>query len=431
MKPHLCFNKIFRENLRLCLLCVLLTGAVGLKAQPFTYALSILSGTYTPITGTAITELYSGADDEISGLKPIGFTFFYGVTCIGYTQFAVSSNGWLTFNTGAVSSDPTNDLSANTTIRPGLAPLWDDLALNYGSPPCSYTTTGSSPNRVTTIQWKQASWKITGASPGQMSFQISLFESTGVIQFQYHQETGALASPSASIGLAAVATGSGNFYSMDGTLSTASNTVNTTTISIKPTEGIIYQWTPNCSTMPIELLSFDGKNSGGQNVLSWSTETETDNAFFVVERSSDGTVFSELGRVNGAGNSLIKKEYAYSDHETQPGMTYYRLKQTDFNGQYTYSRIIAVLNRLDVQMSHIFPNPTDGQANFNLYSPTAGTLHTSLVDNCGAELYKTDLAIAEGDNVLSLKTDIPPGTYLLRASLEALDFFTTRKVIVK
>ncbi len=97
-----------------------------------------------------------------------------------------------------------------------------------------------------------------------------------------------------------------------------------------------------CSTLPIELLSFTGEANGETNILKWITATEINNDFFTIERSEDAINFIELGRVNGAGNSLSLKRYSMVDTKPYANITYYKLIQTDFNGQFKPSEIIAV-----------------------------------------------------------------------------------------
>jgi len=374
-----------------------------------------------------------GADDEISGLYNIGFTFFYGVSCVGYTQFKVSSNGWLSFNAGAVSSEPTNDLNGSTNMRPGLAPLWDDMALNFAPVACTYQTTGVTPNQVTTIQWNQVSWKIQSKSPGAISFQVKLYESSNVIEFVYHRETGRDSFPSASIGLAGATVG--DYLSVNNTYTSASSSTNTQNIGSvvtkeKPAEGTIFQWTPDCLTMPIELLSFYGKPSGKSTFLYWSTATETDNDYFTVERSKDGVSFSEIKKNPGAGNSITQKSYRVSDDEAPQGLTYYRLKQTDLNGKFSYQRMISVDNKPKLEMEKIYPNPGEGKYKFDLTSPVNGKIHIVLLNIYGEIVYDEFKEVVEGRNEINITVDIiPSGTYFLKTSMEGADFSSINKLI--
>lgn len=99
-----------------------------------------------------------------------------------------------------------------------------------------------------------------------------------------------------------------------------------------------------CMTpMPIRLLSFTAVPQGGGILTRWTTASEEDNAFFTVERGRDGMDFMPVGTVPGAGNSANMLHYAWVDGMPLPGISYYRLRQTDFNGGSTLSPVVAVL----------------------------------------------------------------------------------------
>jgi len=115
----------------------------------------------------------------------------------------------------------------------------------------------------------------------------------------------------------------------------------------------------NITTLPVELLSFTALPDKSNVKLKWQTATEKNNDYFLVERSRDGFSFSVIGKVKGAGNSLQLNSYSLVD--AAPLKTgYYRLKQLDFDGSSTYSKIVAV-NFSGIQQEEkllIYPNPT-------------------------------------------------------------------------
>ena len=105
--------------------------------------------------------------------------------------------------------------------------------------------------------------------------------------------------------------------------------------------------------LPIELISFNAVNTENGNMLSWSTATETDNDFFTIEYSANGIDWEILQYVQGAGNSRVVNHYQVFDFVTSSPIHYYRLKQTDFNGDYSYSQIIIVYNTLQQKSIYI------------------------------------------------------------------------------
>ena len=132
---------------------------------------------------------------------------------------------------------------------------------------------------------------------------------------------------------------------------------NTLTItSLNASDGSTCDFSP----LPIELLYFKGTIKDKTVILRWVTVSEINNDFFTIERSNDGRMFYEIGIVQGVGNSNIQNNYLLEDNNPLSGLSYYRLKQTDYDGQYSYSKIIVVkldhgLQSLDFTL---FPNPT-------------------------------------------------------------------------
>ncbi|MBK6500462.1 MAG: hypothetical protein IPG00_20870 [Saprospiraceae bacterium] len=96
--------------------------------------------------------------------------------------------------------------------------------------------------------------------------------------------------------------------------------------------------------------------------LNWLTSSETNNDYFTIERSTDGQNFDPLEEIKGAGNSSEEISYEWIDQKLLPGNNYYRLKQTDYDGKFTYSNIVRTI--IDVsEETRIFPNPTSSHVN--------------------------------------------------------------------
>lgn len=117
--------------------------------------------------------------------------------------------------------------------------------------------------------------------------------------------------------------------------------------------------TTTANPLPIELLYFDARPNGKVVNLHWATATEQNNDFFSIERSRDGLKFEEIMRTPGAGNSTERKDYSEVDTRPLSGLSYYRLRQTDFNGESTVSPVIAVRMEGEDKDIKVFPNPAD------------------------------------------------------------------------
>lgn len=121
------------------------------------------------------------------------------------------------------------------------------------------------------------------------------------------------------------------------------------------------------NVLPIELIRFDAECYRNLTLLKWCTVSETNNDHFTLERSYDAIKWDEINSIRGAGNSYNYKNYEIVVSETMSGTTYYRIKQTDFNGEYSYSKIITYQNCKSLyQQIKFYPNPTKGLIHFEL-----------------------------------------------------------------
>ncbi|GIV37589.1 MAG: hypothetical protein KatS3mg032_1968 [Cyclobacteriaceae bacterium] len=113
--------------------------------------------------------------------------------------------------------------------------------------------------------------------------------------------------------------------------------------------------------LPVELTSFNLVVRNGYVEVGWTTASELNNDYFTVERRQDGAEeFEALATLPGAGTTQKQNRYRFEDYSVSPGIWYYRIKQTDFDGTYSYSQVKSV--EVSGQgMWQIFPNPSDGQ----------------------------------------------------------------------
>ncbi len=253
---------------KIILYIIAMSGCLALNAQLNNYNFSASTGTFSAIAGgTAVSSVE--ADDAVSVSLPIGFTFNY--RGVDYSKIRASSNGWLTFDTSSTPTgfqQRTNDLANNSIFRPLIAPLWDDLDGTSGT--ASYNTTGTSPNRVYTFEWRNYEWNFQATSP-VISFQVKLYETSNNIEFIYRPESGTIsANASASVGITDTATGSGSFLSVSDLLTTASvsSTTETANINRKPASGLTFSFS-RC-TAALSTIGPVCENSGTLNLNSGS-----------------------------------------------------------------------------------------------------------------------------------------------------------------
>jgi hypothetical protein len=122
---------------------------------------------------------------------------------------------------------------------------------------------------------------------------------------------------------------------------------------------------PLGASLPITLIYFRAHLAEAQVELRWATATELNNNYFTVERSLDARSFEEIIRLPGAGNSTAMLHYTYTDHQPLKGTSYYRLRQTDYDGQSSFSNTVAV-HQHEQDPFYLYPNPFKGSTTFVL-----------------------------------------------------------------
>ncbi|TAG93013.1 MAG: T9SS C-terminal target domain-containing protein, partial [Bacteroidetes bacterium] len=168
----------------------------------------------------------------------------------------------------------------------------------------------------------------------------------------------------------------------------------------------------NRTALPVRLISFGGKKQNNYHLLVWQTASEENNSHFTIESSSNGVDFNAIGEVDGSGSFIGLKEYSFKDMTPLVNWNYYRLKQVDFSGEYTYSNIVALKNDINIDIN-IFPNPTsDG----NIQVEIAGENENlkgfwNITDLQGKELIKNQSF--EGNNWKINLTELSKGMYII------------------
>ena len=170
----------------------------------------------------------------------------------------------------------------------------------------------------------------------------------------------------------------------------------------------------NAGALPIELLSFTGKKVGKAVQLDWATASENNNAKFDIERSADGKNFQRIASKLSNGDAKILTNYSYQDFSAPNSSLYYRLKQIDNDGRFTYSPIISINNQNSKDAISVYPNPVKEV----LYFTT---------ENQDQPIYIYDLKgalLKKMDNVPSSLSidDLKNGIYILKTSSQTIKF---------
>ncbi len=159
---------------------------------------------------------------------------------------------------------------------------------------------------------------------------------------------------------------------------------------------------------PVELISFSAKKENTSIIVEWQTASEINNSHFVIEKSKDGKIFTEVATIKGNNNSSVTQSYSITDYTPYSLNSYYRLKQVDFNGDYVYSEIITVYieNSFTLQ---IIPNPASQYIDVVGNFPTLSDL--IVYDVYGKQLINQKTSL--GKQRLDL-SGFTPGVYFIQ-----------------
>ena len=142
------------------------------------------------------------------------------------------------------------------------------------------------------------------------------------------------------------------------------------------------------SIVPVELTSFTANVVGSSVVLNWTTATEANNQGFEIERSADGVSFNSIGFVPGFGTTTEPKSYSYSDQSINSGTYYYRLKQIDYDGSFTYSDVSEVEVSLPTVFSleQNYPNPFNPSTSIQFSVPIDARVKINIYNLVGEKV---------------------------------------------
>jgi Secretion system C-terminal sorting domain len=176
--------------------------------------------------------------------------------------------------------------------------------------------------------------------------------------------------------------------------------------------------------LPITLISFNAYPENGEVKLEWSTESETNNAFFTIQKSTDGNGWTTVQKILGSGTSSNIENYTAYDLSPFTGISYYRLMQTDIDGKQTFSPIISV--NLDNKNADITVYPNPATSLIRIIFPTAGRYEVSLLNLSGQIINNTTLTTS--DNLVLNVSGYKPGVYFVRIIHEGIT--KTKKLII-
>ncbi|MBP9187033.1 MAG: T9SS type A sorting domain-containing protein, partial [Bacteroidia bacterium] len=150
----------------------------------------------------------------------------------------------------------------------------------------------------------------------------------------------------------------------------------------------------------------------------WATGTEINCRGFALERSIDGKTFAEINFIKGAGNSKITQQYSYQDADifTATKTAYYRLKQVDFDGSYTYSEVVVVKQEgVQNEQISVYPNPVMDKLTIEIETLKGGAADVIITDITGKTISSLPINVIKGFNKYELNntTNLTNGVYMI------------------
>ncbi len=155
--------------------------------------------------------------------------------------------------------------------------------------------------------------------------------------------------------------------------------------------------------LPINLVEFNARLNDKKVNIDWITASELKNDYFSVERSEDGISFESIVQIHGAGTSSIYHYYETTDEHPLEGQSYYRLKQTDYDGKYTFSNTRTVYMNSNpekdgLKVKYVAPNPFGSDIEIEFSTIEKSNVEITLMSACGKIIDKAKIKVIEGKN---------------------------------
>jgi hypothetical protein len=162
--------------------------------------------------------------------------------------------------------------------------------------------------------------------------------------------------------------------------------------------------------LPVTLVNFNGRNNNASNLLNWEVQNEVDLSHYELQRSFDGTIFTDIARINATGSNL----YTYTDKDISKSPVYfYRLKKVDTDGRFSYSGIIRLNGSIKTMTLAAIPNPFKNLLKISVSSAVKTNAQLQITDLSGRVLYQQALMVQPGVTVYEIPAaaKFAAGTY--------------------
>jgi hypothetical protein len=172
-------------------------------------------------------------------------------------------------------------------------------------------------------------------------------------------------------------------------------------------------------TLPVKLIYFKISQNIQTVLLSWQTASEQNNHYFTIERSYNGTDFEAVATIPGPGNSSQILNYSYSDVCNRSGLVYYRLKQTDYDEKFSYSKTISTIIKANPKIVILNDKLQFDSGNMS------GAVQLSICNMLGQSVWQSAFMVTDNSRQ-SIPVNLPTGVYFLRAIQNNSVIFNSR-----
>ncbi|MFN8116464.1 MAG: T9SS type A sorting domain-containing protein [Bacteroidia bacterium] len=413
----------------------------GVVTAGATSTINLLGTSSSSITGSASETLGSLAINK-TGTVTIPASKVVQIAGDGnFTSGIVNQNGTLRFLNGATTSSANNSSYVNgQVIKVGTQAFTFPVGAGGFYRPISISAPSVATDHFT------AQYFLADASPSYThTSKDATIDHIGRCEYWILNRTGGSSNVSVTLSWDATSCGVTNLADLlvarwdagqakwknEGNGGTTGNTTSGTIVS----SGAVSVFSPftlasltTANPLPIELVSFGCSNSKNSNTLNWITATESNNDYFAIERSASGAEFVQIAKVDGAGNSLNTLHYSYKDQNPIKGLSYYRLKQVDFNGKFTYSEICSVNNDGDGNIS-FYPNPVRNSLTIDYEFTEKPKSNIITVTDVTGKLVSVSSSFSNSKVSLDC-SDLAEGIYFLKVLIgdkEVVNKFTVQK----
>jgi len=188
--------------------------------------------------------------------------------------------------------------------------------------------------------------------------------------------------------------------------------------------------------LPIELIDWTVKwldNNKTRSILNWTTASEINSAHFEIQHTKDLSSWVIIGSIQASGNSSSTVNYEYIDNNPYSSITYYRLKQVDYDGSFTYSNILALTkDNTVIEIINIYPNPVENTVFFEVLSTQNTNVNTYIIDPLGKAIFTRKAQVVVGKNLFYINIrHFASGTYILKVVTDTGNHKTSKQLIKK